>query len=401
MTDTPTAGPLEPYLHDDERLRHLLTNSRVGVERGDDGARAVRPGDSSGAYLGLTDQRIVVLVVDPVDRNADFVTSHRYTNVADVTVESETLTTRVEFETVYGETYSFTTRESDVEAVATFLSVSCEGSGGPSTDHDELEEHCEALSAYLANGEWEAFDNRVPAAMEAVESRRGDSAGPQLADAGAVATDLHCLVRDRYVLAGREKVVSARRRLEAGELEQSYRDARTAYERFERAREQATQEALATANAIVGLTKADDIADTSLGRLFATGRHRFARATDGSSEARIDDLEAALDIYETVGTLVTGSDVASEQARERAREEAGNAIEALVEARLASAREARQAADWEQTVDNEAVARKMAESARADLDRALELATAYPPGDADAIRERCSQLVSEFGLEER
>ncbi|MFC6757239.1 hypothetical protein ACFQER_11865 [Halomicroarcula sp. GCM10025894] len=51
MTDTTTATPLDPYLQDGERLRHLLTNTQAGVERGADGGRAVRPDDGAGATL--------------------------------------------------------------------------------------------------------------------------------------------------------------------------------------------------------------------------------------------------------------------------------------------------------------------------------------------------------------
>ena len=397
MTDTTTATPLDPYLQDGEQLQHLLTNTQAGVERGADGARAVRPGDDAGAYLGLTDDRIVILVADPVDRDTDFVTSHRYTNVAEVQLRHETLTTRVEFETEYGREYAFTARESDVEAVETFLSVACDNPGTTSTEHTDLTGHYEALSAHLAAGEWEAFDSRLPAAMEAVETRR-EATGRQ----SAVARDLHCLVRDRYVLAGREKLTSARRRLDTGDLELSYRRARTAYDRFEQALERAEREGLATGNSMVGLTMADDIADTSLGRLFATGRHRSARAADRERpEARIADLEAALDIYETVAALVTGDGTLSDDIRERAREEAAAAIEALVDVRLERAADEREAANWERTVGNETAARELAESARADLDRAVELATAYPPGDADAIRTQRAVLETEFGLSEK
>jgi|GEM_PF-2321937 hypothetical protein len=392
MTDTATAGPLEPYLLDEERLCHLLTNRRVGIERGDEGA--VRPSEGAGAYLGLTDRRLIVLVVDPVDRDTDFVTSHRYTNIVDVTVQRGNLIPCVEFETGYGRMYSFTARESDIETVGTFLSVSCAAQRGASTDRAELAEHCGALSNHLAAGEWAAFDSRVPAAMEAVETIRGGTASTPLA--GGVERDLHCLVRDRYVLAGRETVASARHHLEAGELAPSYRRARTAYDHFETALERARREGVATETAIVGLTRADDIADTSLGRLFATGRHQFTRGVDGSSyEERIEGLEAAVDIYGTVASLVA-DDAAPEQARERAREEATNAIEALVDARLERARERHDAADWERAVGNETAARELAESALADLERTLELATAYPPGDADAIRDRQAELVAAF-----
>jgi len=398
MSTTATATPLDPYLQDRERLRHLLTNTQVGVERDGHG---VRPGDGSSAYLGLTDYRIVILVVDPVDREADFVTSHRYTNVSDVTVERECLTARVEFETAYGRTYSFTTRESDVEEVKTFLAVVCDDPDAASTDGTEVDAHCEALSAHLAAGDWEAFDSRVSAAMEAVETHPRNTANMPGADVDTVARDLHRLVRDRYVLAGRAELTSARRRLDAGDLERAYRRARTAYDRFEEALERARREGLATRNAMVGLTMADDIADTSLGRLFATGRHRFTGAADRDElDARITDLEAALDTYETVAALVTGDETLSDRPIERAREEATAAIEALVEARLERASEERDIAVWERGVGNEAAARELVESARADLDRALELATAYPPGDADDIRERRAELVAEFELSE-
>ncbi len=394
MTDTTTATPLDPYLQDGERLRHLLTNTQAGVERGADGGRAVRPDDGAGAYLGLTDHRIVILVADPVGRDTDFVTSHRYTNVAEVAVHREAGTPRVEFETQHGQAYSFPTRESDLEAVAAFLPVACDNPGAVSTGDTDLADHCEALSAHLAAGEWEAFDRRLGAAMEAVETRPETTASAQ----STVERDLHCLVRDRYVLAGRETLTSARRRLDTGDLELSYRRARAAYDRFEQALERAQRDGLATENSMVGLTMADDIADTSLGRLFATGRHRSARAADRENpEERIADLEAALDIYETVGALVTGDATLSDDIRERAREEAAAAIEALVDVRLERAADGREAANWELAVGNEAAARELAVSARADLDRALELATAYPPGDADAIRTQRSVLRRSSG----
>ena len=261
----------------------------------------------------------------------------------------------------------------------------------------ELADHCRELSDHLAAGEWEAFDGRVPAAIEAIAALRGDTANARLTD--GIERDIHCLERDRYVLAGREKVAAARRRLESGDLERSYRLARTAYDRFESALERARRENLATENAMIGLTRADDIADTSLGRLFATGRHLLDGPADRDSpEERIDDLESALEIYDTVGALVTGDGTLSDQAGARAREEAVTAIEQLVDARLERARDHRSAADWERAVGHETSARELAESARADLDRALELARAYPPGDVDEIRDRRAELVAEFDL---
>lgn len=402
MADGRPAGALDTYLKDDERLYHLLTNTQVGVERGGSQGETIRPGDGGKAYLGLTDRRIIILVVDPVDRDSDFVTSHRYTNIADEAVRTESLTACVEFETEYGRTWSFTAREADIAAVSTFFSVACSESGESSAELAALKDHCVALSGHLARGEWDAFDDRVPAATEAAERLAHETTHTAMDDTeAALRADFHCLVRDRYVLAGREELASARPRLEAGDFELSYRRARTAYDHFERALERAKREELGTENAMIGLTMADDIADTSLGRLFATGRERSAAAAEQSSvEDRIDVLETALEIYETVASLVTGDETLSGHARDRAREEAATVIEELIDARLTAAADSRQAADWERTVGNVEAARELADEARADLDRALELAASYPPGDADEIRDRLDALDAQYGAGE-
>lgn len=391
--------PLESHLRDDEWLYHLLTNRRVGVDRGGDGG-AIRPGEDGSAYLGLTDSRIVVLVADPADRDRDFVASHQYADVAEASVVTESLTVCIEFETVDGRQWSFAARESAVDGARRYLSAACTDPAAP--ERAVLEDHCRALSTHLAAGEWDAFDDRAAATEAAVERYRRGTEGPSSSAAGPLGTlprDVHCLVRDRHVLAGREQLVSARSQLDDADLELAYRRARTAYDQFERALERARRAGLATETAMVGLTAADDLADTTLGRLLAIGRDRSAEAANRDTrEGRIADLEAALEIYGTVGALVTGDETLSDQAKERAREEATDVIETLVTARLDAAADHRQAADWEQAAGNDDEARRIAEDARAELEGALELATSYPPGDPDEIRARLDSLRAAFDL---
>ena len=399
---TSTPRPLKTYLKRDEQLYHLLTNMQVGIERSGGEAASIRPGENGKAYLGLTDRRLIILVTDPVAHDGDFVTSHRYANIAEVAAARETLTARIEFETEYGRGWSFTARESDIEPVRTYLTAVCGGSRSGAAVRIVLEDHCTSLSNHLRRGEWDAFDELVAAALETVGTLEdeGDVSMEWGEPVPSISRDIHCLVRDRHVLAGREALASAAPRLEAGDLELAYRRARTAYDEFERALERAQRESLSTENALVGLTRADDIADTSLGRLFATARERYNNALERpSGRERVEPLEATLERYETIGALVTGDETLSDQARDRARTEAIAVMESLLAARLESARERRQAADWERAVENEATARELAAAARTDFERALELAESYPPGDADEIRAGLSALAAEFDIE--
>lgn len=384
--------PLKTQLLDDERLHHLLMNTVVGVDRIDTG-ETVRPGEDASAYLGVTDSRIVIVVENPLDRERDFVTSHNYQNIVDVVARTETLTAKVKFETVSGQQWLFTSREDDVGTVQTFLSIVC-----PNTSTAEitaLADHCRALSDHLAKGNWEQFDDCVTQASDTAERLRNDNVSGVGDATAAIVTDLHCLIRDRYILAGRTKRRTARHALDNGYHELSYRRARTAFDRFEEALKRARREGLETENAMIGLTIADEIADTSLGRLFATGRHHFSQAsTHADVESRIEGLERALETYETVAALISGDDTLSRDANDRAREEATTVIEALIDARLQRARAKRNSAIVAQDTGKSEVAKNHNQSARADLKRALELASKYPPGDADTIREHRAELFA-------
>jgi hypothetical protein len=375
-------------------VHHLLVNTVVGVDRIDTG-ETVRPGEDASAYLGLTDRRLIIVVENPLDRDHDFVTSHEYPNIVDVVARTETLTAKVKFETVSGQRWLFTSRDDEVGTVQTFLSVVCHNSGASTAAAATLVDHCKALSDHLADGNWERFDDRVAEANEIAETLRNDDEYGVGDITDAMVRDLHRLIRDRYILAGRAKRRAACRGLENGYYELSYQRAQTAYDRFKEALERARQEGLATENAMVGLTMADEIADTSLGRLFATGRHHFNRATNHDDfDSQIEALERALETYETIATLVTGDTTLSCDAHERAREEVATVIEELIDTRLRRARSKRNSAIVAQDNGKSAVARKYDRSARADLDRALELASTYPPGDAAAIREHRAELFA-------
>jgi hypothetical protein len=384
--------PLQTRLRDDERVHHYLVNTVVGVDRIDTG-ETIRPGDDASAYLGLTDSRIVIIVESPLDRERTFVTSHNYQDIVDVVAQTETLTAKIKFETVSGQQWLFTSREDDIGTVQTFLSIVC-----PNTSRAELTalaDHCRTLSGYLATGDWEQFDDCVAQAKETAEQLRNDSTSETGDATHTIVTDLHRLARDRYILAGRAKRNAARQALENGYHELSYRRARLACDRFKEALKRARQEGLETENAMLGLTEADEIADTSLGRLFATGRHQFSQATSHDDiDSRIEGLERALETYETIAALVSGDDTLSRDADERAREEAITVIDQLIDARLQGARAKRNSAIVAQDTNKSEIARNRNQSARTDIQRALELASTYPPGDADAIREHRAELFA-------
>jgi len=396
--DESTESPLEVYLKADERLCHLLWNTQTGVERHGEQRRPVHPGEGGTAYMGLTDRRIFVLVADPVGHDHDFVTSYRYANIDGVTVAATGRTVLFEFETGHGQRWSFTAAESDAEPVRAFLSLVCREAA--TADRALLRSHCVALSDHLAAGEWAAFDERATAALELLDQRNSEIAGQRRSATdgpAGLSADLHCLVRDRYVLAGREHLASARPRLDAGDLELSYRRARTAYDNFERAFERAERVGVASKTAMVGLTMADDIADTSLGRLLATGRKHHAAASDSDTlDERIAALETAFDIYGTAEALITGDETLSDSASARTKDASAAVTESLLQSRLDAAVKHRQAADWERTVRGDEAAREPAETARGHLERALELATSYSPGDPAEIRARLDALRSAF-----
>jgi tetratricopeptide (TPR) repeat protein len=98
-------------------------------------------------------------------------------------------------------------------------------------------------------------------------------------------------------------------------------------------------------------------------------------------QCRIDALEASVDAFRRATTVVDDPEIATAATRDSAE----SAIADLVDTYLARTRETASAGNWwAETGDVEDALDRYEEADRC-LDRALELAETYPPGDADAI----------------
>ena len=393
VDETLTERPLESYLRDDERLVHTLTNREVGVERTDgDSERQRHPAADRGAVAALTDRRLLFAVGE---QDEDFTASVSYIDVADAEATTETLTARLTVETATGTTWSFTAREADIASVDAFLTTACAGWGAV----DTLESHCERLAEYLETGEYDAFDEHREAATTTLERARDSDAAARFEAVGdsidRLADELYELVRDRYVLDGQEALASAETRLDGASFTTSYDRVQAACERFEHALSLAATHDIDTTPAADGLASARQRTGAVVAKPWAVARERAAQARDCEDlRERIERLEDALDSYQTLARLITGDQRPFSGDRATVRDESEAVIASLIDARRACARECRTTGNWEWEAGNDREAYEQFDAARADLDRAVELASAYPPGDAAALRERRASLVS-------
>ncbi|MBX0323757.1 hypothetical protein EGH21_12030 [Halomicroarcula sp. F13] len=393
--------PLRDYLGGEETLFHVLTNHRVGVERAGEETTQIRPADDCGAVAGLTDRRVLLLVGDPAGHDGDFVASLPYADVTEATAAAETLTASLRFETTMGATWSFTAREADVDEVAGFLADACDGWGEVTTALDDLDDHCDALADALDAANWAAFDERLAAAESALQTaREGADEAPVDGVVDRVerlSTDLYRLVRDRHVGRGEELLSEAERLLDDGDFEASYDRIGTARERFQDATDVATTHDADDEPAQTGLAAADDLEATVAARPLEDAREA-ADAVDETADPadRVAALEDALDAYRVVARLVTAEGSPFDGDPDTARTETETVIADLVAARVECARERRAAGEWEWEAGNDEAAYELLSAARDDFDRAVELAAAFPPGDADAIRVERDELVEDI-----
>jgi len=111
---------LSTYLDPDESVEQLLTNTRVGVTRTDEGETTIEPGSDHGAVAAITDRRIVFVVGDPVGRDEDFVATVPFDDLESVEKRSETLTQALAVGTSDCVVWEFTARTADTvdDAVA-------------------------------------------------------------------------------------------------------------------------------------------------------------------------------------------------------------------------------------------------------------------------------------------
>ena len=284
------------WLREDEQLRFVLSNQQVGVERGGDEELTVRPAADREATAGLTENRVVFVVGDPPDRQGDFVRSLWYSEITGTDVEPASLTNRWRFETASGAVWTFTARETDTIGAETFVETVRRDPSGPHPAVRPLVDHCTVLGVHLKNEDWTAFEEREAAAWDALERAREECPDASRDTVTQVSRELHRLTRERHIRVGRAELATARERLDADEPADCYRRAQSGHEHFRRARELSQRADLETEPAVTGLAGADDLAGSSLERLFAAARDHRANA-DGASEPeqRVSALESALD----------------------------------------------------------------------------------------------------------
>jgi hypothetical protein len=376
----------------------VLTNQQMGVDHSGPGA-AVRPAPECEAVAGLTDHRVVFVVGGPVESDRDFVRSLWHSEISETSVETEALTTRWAFETTAGRRWSFTARETGTDEVAAFLANAQRSADGPHPVVRPLVEHCTALTVHLERENWTAFDQRRETAWAALEQARADcpnSRAGGVPDAvDRLGHELHRLARDRHLRDGRATLSAAEAHLDDGALAASFRRARAAVDLFEQARTVSEDGGIECGDAVSRLEAAADTAETSLGRLLATAKmHRTEAADLSDAERRVTSLETALERYNTVAALVSDNSV-SEGVRERARADAERAIGALVEARLDAAATHGDTGNRTLADGNRQAAERAYLAALEDVDRALELAASFPPGDPQKIRTRREALTAQ------
>jgi len=140
-------------------------------------------------------------------------------------------------------------------------------------------------------------------------------------------------------------------------------------------------------------TSSEDLRAAIPERLLARAReHRDAAQTaveNGDCQARIDALEATVDAFRRATTVVDDPDIATAATRE----EAESAIDDLVCAHLARARNCRSVGNWSAEAGDAEDALDHFGDACDCFERALELAERYPPGDADAIAAEHEHLL--------
>ncbi|PSP95485.1 hypothetical protein BRC91_02215 [Halobacteriales archaeon QS_4_62_28] len=124
----------------------------------------------------------------------------------------------------------------------------------------------------------------------------------------------------------------------------------------------------------------------------ARGHHEAAEDA-GDAARRAEELEAALDAYQSAAELLGTDKRRVTDAERAAREDAEAVIATLVTAHRDHGAQSKAAAEWEFAADNTRSADELFVDAREAYDRALELARAYPPGDPETIERERNEVV--------
>ncbi len=390
LHDLVAGRPPTEYVVDPERLYHVRTNREMGLTRTDGEATTIRPADDRGAVATLTDRRLTFAVGDPPDFHGDFLTTVPYTDIAAVETATDTLTERLQVTTTGGVTWLFTAREGGLGEVASFLAAMSDCLATVET----LEYHCEMLSYALESGDWTTFDAQAAGALETLDAAREAAADAPVesprARVEAVATDLYTAVRDRYLRAGRAHLEAADSLVKCGSFRAGRDRFRAAETQFEKARRVVTDRAVDAGPVTDGFEAAEGRIQEMVTRAVTVAHTRYAAVGNRTDlGGRIDALEDALDAYQTLSDILSPEYTTFCSNREdAAREAAESIIETLVDARLERADKHETAGDHGLDAGNDEAAYERFVAARDDLARALELASAYPPGDADDIRRR-------------
>lgn len=386
--------PPTAYLRDSERLCYALTNRRVGLSRTGDEAETISPGEDYGAVAELTDRRVVLAVGDPAAYDGDFLTAVPYTEMVSTTVTTEMLTARLRLETTGGTAWTFTAREADVEEVEQFLSAAADCWEAL----DSFLDRCAELSTALSDGDWARFDERKDGASAALDTAReiaSDAPTDGFDDRlTRLEREYNALVRDRHALAGRELLARSQSLLDAGSYRRSLDRSQSAVAQFERALDVARNRGLDHGRAATGLEAARAQTETVVDRPVAAARERHRAATDRDAlPDRIEGLEDALDAYRSVADLITSDDSPFSGSEDDVLASVKSVIDELLDAHLSHAEQRISAANWEWDTDNDEAAYELFVEGREHLDRAIELAETYPPGDPERIRDRRAELT--------
>jgi hypothetical protein len=122
--------------------------------------------------------------------------------------------------------------------------------------------------------------------------------------------------------------------------------------------------------------------------------HRQRAVETEDATERIDALEDAVACYRNAASLVAAPDSPFEGDEATAREDAIAVIEDLLEARTEAAEKQRAAAEWEADANHPKSAYELYVEAREHLERAIELAEDYPPGDPEELQATLEDVES-------
>lgn len=386
------------HIEEAESIQHVLGNRAVGVEReGAGDALTLQPGEGYGALAVATDRRLLILVGNCREREGDVAMPIPYEVITRAGAETEALTRRLVVSTESDVDWAITAREPARPAtVAEFLTDASDAWRAAQAYFETAQAARAELETAVADDEQCACERAIRAAREAIapiEAALADVTLPLLESrVDELAAEIDELATASHRREAEDLATAAETALENYEYEAAYEHLRRAEDHLARIDGLGVDPAAAPVTdggAAVGSIR-DRVQEMREGlgtRPVTDAEALRERAADAEAVGdRITALEEALVCYRNAAGLVERPETPFESDEVPARRDAEAVIAELVDAHNAAASRDRSAAEWEQEVGNHRSAYDLYIEARDHLERALELAESYPPGDAASIR---------------